>query len=199
MLLNDILIKKINLEAYLQIFQASLDIIGSISDGLAAKEMQRLDARDKALSESYKNELRFIEQSGFSNEQKEKKKAKLAAENEAKQKQIDKERVTALRKQAALNKALSIVSIIAKTAEGIMSALLIPIYGEIKAIAVAATGAAELAAVIATPRPQYAKGRKGGKACNECHRRANGHMGCRAARIKFLPHRIPICEFAKVH
>jgi hypothetical protein len=156
--------KKAYLEAYLEIFQSALDIIGSISDGLTAKEMQRLDARDKALAESYKNELRFIENSGFSNEQKEKKKAKLAAETEAKQKQIDKERVTALRKQAALNKALSIVSIIAKTAEGIMSALLIPFYGEIKAAAIAATGAAELAAVIATPLPQYAKGRKGGKA-----------------------------------
>ena len=156
--------KKAYLEAYLQIFQSSLDIIGSISDGLAAKEMQRLDARDKALSESYKNELRFIENSGFSNEQKEKKKAKLAAETEAKQKQIDKERVTALRKQAVLNKALSIVSIIAKTAEAIMANLSIPIYGEIKAAAAAAIGAAELAAVIATPLPQYAKGRKGGKA-----------------------------------
>lgn len=156
--------KKAYLEAYLQIFQASLDIIGSISDGLAAKEMQRLDARDKALSESYKNELRFIEQSGFSNEQKEKKKAKLAAETEAKQKQIDRDRVTALRKQAVLNKALSIVSIIAKTAEAIMANLSIPIYGEIKAAAAAAIGAAELAAVIATPLPQYAKGRKGGKA-----------------------------------
>lgn len=156
--------KKAYLEAYLQIFQASLDIIGSISDVLAEKEMQRLDARDKALKSNYDNELRFIENSGFSNEQKEKKKAKLAAETEAKQKQIDKERVTALRKQAALNKALSIVNIIAKTAEGIMASLAIPIYGEIKAIAIAATGAAELAAVIATPLPQYAKGRKGGKA-----------------------------------
>jgi hypothetical protein len=156
--------KKAYLEAYLEIYQAALDIIGSISDGLTAKEMQRLDAKDKALKFYYDNELRFIENSGFSNEQKEKKKAKLAAETEAKQKQIDKERVTALRKQAALNKALSIVSIIAKTAEGIMSALLIPFYGEIKAAAIAATGAAELAAVIATPLPQYAKGRKGGKA-----------------------------------
>ena len=45
-----------------------------------------------------------------------------------------------------------------------MAALLIPFYGEIKAAAIAATGAAELAAVIATPLPQYAKGRKGGKA-----------------------------------
>ena len=156
--------KKEYLEAYLKIFQASLDIIGSISDVLAEKEMQRLDARDKALKESNEKELRWIENSGYSSSEKEKQKQKLAAETELKQKQIDKERVTALRKQAKLNKALSIVSIIAKTAEGIMAALMIPFYGEIKAAAIAAAGAAELAAVIATPLPQYAKGRKGGKA-----------------------------------
>ena len=158
--------KKAYLEAYLEIYQSALDIIGSISDGLTAKEMQRLDARDKALAESYKNELRFIENSGFSNEQKEKKKAKLAAETEAKQKQIDRDRVTALRKHAKLQKAIDINQAIANTALAVVGMLKDPggYPGVVMSIAAAVAGAAQIAKIIATPLPQYAKGRKGGKA-----------------------------------
>jgi hypothetical protein len=158
--------KKEYLKAYLEIYQASLDIIGSISDGLTAKEMQRLDARDKALAESNKNELRFIEQSGFSNDKKEKMKAKLAAETEAKQKQIDRDRVTALRKHAKLQKAIDINQAIANTALAVVGMLKDPggYPGVVMSIAAAVTGAAQIAKIIATPLPQYAKGRKGGKA-----------------------------------
>ena len=161
--------KQAFLDAYLQIFQSSLDIIGSISDGLAAREMQRLDERDKALSESYKNELKFIEQSGFSSAEKEKMKAKLAAENEAKQKQIDRERITALRKQAKLQKALDINQAVASTALAVLKALGDKTIESAllrggNAIAAGLIGAAQVARIIATPLPQYAKGRKGGKA-----------------------------------
>lgn len=152
------------LDAIVQITNDATSALSAISDAITERELLAIDKRDKALAESYKNELRWIEDSGFSSAEKEKKKAKLAADTESKQKQIDRDRVTALRKQAVLNKALSIVNIIAKTAEAVMANLSIPVYGQIMAAVVAAAGAAELAKVIATPLPQYAKGRKGGKA-----------------------------------
>ena len=141
--------------------------LSAISDAITERELLAIDKRDKALKLLYDNELRWIEDSGFSSSEKEKKKAKLLAETEAKQKQIDRDRVTALRKQAKLQKALDINSLIGSTAVAVMSALGAKPYTPaniILASAAAFTGAAQLAAVIATPLPQYAKGRKGGKA-----------------------------------
>jgi len=152
------------LNAIVQITNDATSALSAISDAITERELLAIDKRDKALKLLYDNELRFIENSGFSSAEKEKQKQKLQAQTEAKQKQIDRDRVTALRKQAALNKALSIVNIIAKTAEAVMANLSIPVYGQIMAAVAAALGAAELAKVIATPLPQYAKGRKGGKA-----------------------------------
>jgi hypothetical protein len=152
------------LNAIVQITNDATSALSAISDAITERELLAIDKRDKALKLLYDNELRFIENSGFSSAEKEKQKQKLQAQTEAKQKQIDRDRVTALRKQAALNKALSIVNIIAKTAEAVMANLSIPGYGQIMAAVAAALGAAELAKVIATPLPQYAKGRKGGKA-----------------------------------
>lgn len=157
------------MDAYESMANSTWDIANSISDAIFSKQMQQFDARDKALAESYKNELKFIEQSGFSSAEKEKMKAKLAAENEAKQKQIDRERVTALRKQAKLQKALDINQAIASTALAVLKALgdktiETPYLRIANAVAAGLIGAAQIARVIATPLPQYAKGRKGGKA-----------------------------------
>ena len=161
--------QKAFMDAYASMANSTLDIANSISDAIFAKQMHQFDARDKALAESYKNELKFIEQSGFSSAEKEKMKAKLAAENEAKQKQIDRERVTALRKQAKLQKALDINQAIASTALAVLKALgdktiETPYLRIANAVAAGLIGAAQIARVIATPLPQYAKGRKGGKA-----------------------------------
>jgi hypothetical protein len=157
------------MDSFQSMANSTFDIANSISDAIFAKQMQQFDARDKALAESYKNELKFIEQSGFSSAEKEKMKAKLSAENEIKQKQIDRERVNALRKQAKLQKALDINQAIASTALAVLKALgdktiETPYLRIANAVAAGLIGAAQIARVIATPLPQYAKGRKGGKA-----------------------------------
>jgi len=147
---------------------STFDIANTISDAINEKEMQRLDAKDKALAESYKNELRFIEQSGMSEANKAKAIAKLDAQNEAQKKQNDRDRITALRKQAKLQKAIDINQAIANTALAVVGALT-RVKQEgwvayVEAIAVGIAGAAQIARIAATPLPQYAKGRKGGKA-----------------------------------
>ena len=161
--------QKALMDAFQSMANSTFDIANSISDAIFAKQMQQFDAQDKALKSYYDNELKFIESSGFSNEKKEKMKAKLAAETEAKQKQIDRERVTALRKQAKLQKALDINQAVASTALAVLKALgdktiETPYLRIANAVAAGLIGAAQIARVIATPLPQYAKGRKGGKA-----------------------------------
>lgn len=145
---------------------STFDIINTISDAINEREMQRLDAKDKALAESYKNELRWIEQSGMSEANKAKAISKLDAQNEAQKKQNDRDRITALRKHARLQKAIDVNQAIANTAVAIVGMLGNPggYPGVVMSIAAAVTGAAQIARIIATPLPQYAKGRKGGKA-----------------------------------
>jgi hypothetical protein len=145
---------------------STFDIINTISDAINEREMQRLDAKDKALAESYKNELRWIEQSGMSEANKAKAISKLDAQNEAQKKQNDRDRITALRKHARLQKAIDVNQAIANTAVAIVGMLKDPggYPGVVMSIAAAVTGAAQIARIIATPLPQYAKGRKGGKA-----------------------------------
>lgn len=139
-----------------------------IGDIVLAKELERIEKRNKALDESYKNEIRFIEQTGLSQEKKEKMRRQLDAETEAKQKQIDKDRITALRKRAQLQKAIDVNMAISNTVLAVTGALSRiktdgwAAYAE--AIAVGIAGAIQVAKIIATPLPQYAKGRKGGKA-----------------------------------
>ena len=88
------------------------EAINTISQVSTDKELVRLDQKEKALKNYYDNELRFIEESGMSSDRKEREKRKLEAETEAKRKQIDRDRITALRKQASIEKATAIANII---------------------------------------------------------------------------------------
>lgn len=156
-------------EAWENLKKDIIDSVASISEsivnGIYAKRLQAIDDIDKKLTESFNNEMRFIEQSGLSQREKERKKQALEAETEAKRKKNDRDRVAELRKQAKLQKALDTASIIANTAIAITSHMkLAPPLNLINIASDIAIGAAQLAKVVATPLPQYAKGRKGGKA-----------------------------------
>ena len=155
------------LNTYNELVQSASFAFSTVSDIIAQREIAAIDARDKALTDYYNNEIRFIDQSGMSSAKKEKEKQKLEAETEAKRKQIDRDRITAARKQASVQKVIDVASIIASTAVAVMAALGMKPYTPAN-IALAAgagiTGAAQLAKAIATPLPQYYKGRKGGKA-----------------------------------
>jgi hypothetical protein len=143
---------------------ASQAIIG-LEDAITQRRLLDIDKREKALKESNEKELRWIENSGYSSSEKEKQKQKLAAETEIKQKKIDRDRVTALRKQAKLNRDISIIEIIANTSMAISRHLKSPYpINLVEMASDAVIGAVQIAKVLATPLPQYAKGRKGGKA-----------------------------------
>lgn len=156
-------------KAYENLKKDIVESISSISDTIIKsiydRRLKAIDDLDKKITESFNNEMRFIEQSGFSQRDKERKKQALEAETEAKRKKNDRDRVTELRKQAKLQKALDTATIIANTAIAITSHMKLPPPQNLINIASdIAIGAAQLAKVVATPLPQYAKGRKGGKA-----------------------------------
>lgn len=140
------------------------DIVDTIANAIYQRELTRIDNKDKALSASYATEVRFIEQSGMSTAEQNKAKQKLEAETEAKRKQIDRDRITALRKQATFNKILTISEATLETTIAVMRALSdksVPNYylRALNAISAGAAGAAQIARAAAVQLPQYAKGR----------------------------------------
>jgi hypothetical protein len=144
----------------------ALQSLSGVSDAIFEREMQRFDIRERRLQDQYDNELRFIEQTGLSAAQKEKKKQQLERETEAAKKKIDKDRLAATVKQAKLNKAFAVAEVTFNTAMAITAALTLlnPISKAINVAAAIATGIAQLAKIAITPLPQYAKGRNGGDA-----------------------------------
>jgi hypothetical protein len=150
-----------------ELVQASTSALSSVGDIMYMRDMERIDAKNQALKDYYDNELRAIEESGLSQELQSKAKRKLDAETAAQQRQIDRDRISAMRKQASIQKGIDIASLIGSTTVAVMSALGAKPYSPLNialAAGAAAKGAGELARLIATPLPQYAKGRKGGPA-----------------------------------
>lgn len=139
------------------------DIGGAVSDInqlYFEREMSNLDVKDKRLKEYYDNELRFIEQSGFSEARKQKDKQRLEAETAAKQRKIEIDRITAMRKAARIQKAIDLAQAIQTTAISVITAFK---EGDAwtkaaRALIAAGVGAASIARIAATPLPQYAEG-----------------------------------------
>lgn len=179
-------IKKRNdlLKEYKSILNSAENIALDISKIISDRELLAIEKRNKALDESYKREMRFIEQSGYGAREKEKMRQRLEAETEAKRKQNDRDRVRALRKQASLEKAVGIVSAIANTVQAVTGALARfeqdGYIAYVNAALLGAAGAAQVASLVATPLPQYGKGRKGGKA----EMAIVGEMGTEVIRTK---------------
>ncbi len=152
---------KVTLEDILEVIGDSADIIsqleriiGDVTEAQLERDMVALNVKEKRLKEYYDNQMRYIEQSGMADKSKEDSKRRLEADTEAKRKQIDRDRISAMRKQAKIQKAIDIAEIIANTAKSVTALLKTPPL----ALLAAAQGAAALYRVIATPLPQYAEG-----------------------------------------
>ena len=68
----DMKLKMGRIQATAEAVMATIELISTISDIATNKQLASLDAKEKALDDYYKNELKFIEQSGMSSAQKEK-------------------------------------------------------------------------------------------------------------------------------
>jgi len=156
---------------YFNIVNQGLSSIQVITDTLKQIEEERFRLQEEQMNTYYDAEEERIKQSGKSQAEQEEALMKLAAQREAQQKKIDADRAQAQRKAAARQKVIDIAQVIANTALAVTAALtdktLGPIGRAAAAIAAGITGTAQLAAIIATPLPQYKDGtdsHKGGLA-----------------------------------
>lgn len=158
-------------DARIALRQAEMNFVSQMADSIAevinSREIKALDDKAEALRRYHDDEMRFIEESGMSEKQKAQEKKRLDAETRAREKQLERDRVTQARKMAIFQKGIDLASITASTAVAVMAALGMKPYGPQNIIAAkgaAVTGATQFLKVLLTPLPQYAKGRTGGPA-----------------------------------
>lgn len=154
----------------LKVLQEALQLFSEIGNAFSQLENARVQAADVEIRKiEERKQQRIDEINATSLTEGQKRERTLIAEKQAQalEKEQEKKKIEAQQRVAKFERAASIASVIAKTAEAVVAALKIPIYGEALAIERAAVGAAQLATVVATPIPQYAEGteyHKGGPA-----------------------------------
>ena len=129
--------------------------LGHLADEIYNSKIASLEEEKTAVDDKFKAEYEAA--SGNAVKQK-----SIKDEQQKQDIEIDKQSRKMKHDQAVLNKALAAVNIIVHTAEGAAAQLELPVAGVALAALVIALGAVELAAVLATPVPGYAKGRMGG-------------------------------------
>lgn len=140
-------------------FTALGDIAAGFSDRRIQQIEREMEANDKMYEKIFANENLSERQRKLTEEQQEKDRERLNKKKEKEQ-----------LKQAKMQKAQAALNVVLNTSMAIISALAqIPkfdfgISAGATAALYAATGAAQLAAVLAQPLPKYAKGRNSGKA-----------------------------------
>lgn len=135
------------------------NLVFSLMDAQSQKEIEELEKRSAALTEKYDLERSAIENASISDKEKTARKLVLDAEEKESQKQIDKEIRAIKRKQAILDKAQALATIATNTAIALSNPLNLASFGSISPFIIA-LGAAQAATVLATPIPEYAKGKK---------------------------------------
>jgi hypothetical protein len=143
-------------EAYKQLGDEVISGFGSIVSASYEKQIQQQDRLINNIDLEKEKKINSINAEAGSQEEKTRRIAEVEAQAAHEKEVIEARKRELQRRQAQFEKAASIASIIAKTAEAVIAALKIPIYGEALAAANAAIGAIQLAKVIATPIPQYA-------------------------------------------
>ena len=153
------------------------EVVG-IANAIYARQLQQHDTEMKNLDAETNKKRLQIQSELISSEEKERRIAELELSTQLKREQIEARKVEIQRRQAQFEKAISVASITAKTAEAIMAALKIPVYGEALAIGYGILGAAQIAKVMATPIPAYAEGTEnhpGGPAIVGEGKKGNGY------------------------
>jgi TP901 family phage tail tape measure protein len=155
-----------DLKKYKEYQDAILEITNTISNAVFDAEVARIEKKSKAQSSAYELEKKAIEGSSFSALEKNRLLKKLDAEKALQDKNNERERITAERKKAIADKVGAAFQIGINTAIAVTKAIgASPVTLGLPWSAIVATlGAVQLAAVLAKPLPQYAKGRDGGKA-----------------------------------
>lgn len=155
-----------------ELISASLELVSTLFSANTDKQIAKLDKQSEANSEYYDKEQQKVEQLAqdgvITEEEADAQKAYIAEQQEKREADLEEKRKEILQRQAKFEKALAATRVIIDTASavmkitaqlGVLAAPLIP--------AIIATGAVQLATILASPIPQYAEGtdnHKGGLA-----------------------------------
>ena len=146
------------------LLRSSFELAKALLQRDLENRLEKLDEESEANQEWRDEEAERIdrlEESGaISKEQADARKAAIDDQAEAREDEIEKKKVEAQRRMAIYEKAVSIANAIMSTKEAIaktMETMGMPLAIPFMAMA-AAAGAAQIAAIVATPLPQYAEG-----------------------------------------
>lgn len=151
-------------QAKKRLIQESISAIISIGNSLFQRQIDNVDAEIEANQEEYDAKVETIdalaEKDIITTEEAEARKRAAEEETSRKNKELEKKKAELQTRQAKFQKSIDIAQTIAATAQAIMVAYKDagPIAGAIFAAMIAATGAVQLATIIAQPIPKYAHG-----------------------------------------
>lgn len=147
-----------------RLIQESISAIISIGNSLFQRQIDNVDAEIEANQDEYDAKVETIdalaEKDIITTEEAEARKRAAEEETSRKNKELEKKKAELQTRQAKFQKSIDIAQTIAATARAIMEAYKEtgPIAGAIFAAMIAATGAVQLATIIAQPIPKYAHG-----------------------------------------
>lgn len=151
-------------QAKKRLIQESISAIISIGNSLFQRQIDNVDAEIEANQEEYDAKVETIdalaEKDIITTEEAEARKRAAEEETSRKNKELEKKKAELQTRQAKFQKSIDIAQTIAATAHAIMVAYKDagPIAGAIFAAMIAATGAVQLATILAQPIPKYAHG-----------------------------------------
>lgn len=141
-----------------QIREELINFLKTVGDGIYQKQINEVDGIINKNNEQSTQKQLEINQEAISEDKKQQKIRQVQLETQLANERLDDRKRQIQLQQARFDRAASVASIIEKTAEAIMAALKIPVYGEGLAVAYGAIGAIQLATVLATPLPKYKLG-----------------------------------------
>ncbi len=141
-------------------------LLNDIADAFNAAEERKYNKRIKAIDDEEKRRLDALSRLTLSEKDRDERTKKIEIEAENRRQKAERDKISSMRRIASFQKAIDIAQIATTTAAAIIGFLAKPggYPGLALSIGAGITGAAQLAKAIATPLPQYAKGRLGGKA-----------------------------------
>lgn len=142
-----------------QIAQELQNFIFQMLDARAEKEISVLEKTKERLSEEYDLKTSAVDKAAISEEERSARKAVLVAEEAEQQKRLDDEIRKIKIKQAKYDKAQALATIAINTAIAASSPTNLALGGTLTPLIIG-LGAAQAAIVLATPLPEYAKGKK---------------------------------------
>lgn len=142
-----------------QLIDKSVNLIQTLVDSGYENELNALQKVKDQTDENYATELKNIEGSNLSQQDKAARTVQIQAEQKARDKQLEREQRDIKNRQAKADRAFSIAQIVEQTAVAIVSALkLPPPFNFIESGLIGALGAVQLATILSKPIPQYAEG-----------------------------------------